>query len=69
MGTIDHLSKSERAVTWLVSALAGWLVHDLPESVPFMILDPMKLIGAERIASLVEYVEQNVAFWWLLSSS
>jgi uncharacterized coiled-coil DUF342 family protein len=53
--TVDHLSESEREVTGLVFALAGYLVHDVYEKVPFMLLDSLEAIDSERIASLVEY--------------
>ena len=53
--TIDHLSESEREVTGLVFALAGYLVHDLSEEVPFMVLDSLEAIDADRIAEMVEY--------------
>ncbi|MBX0296461.1 archaea-specific SMC-related protein [Haloarcula nitratireducens] len=53
--TVAHLSESEREVTGLVFALAGYLVHDVHETVPFMLLDSLEAIDAERIASLVEY--------------
>jgi chromosome segregation ATPase len=53
--TVDHLSESEREVVGLVFALAGYLVHDLHETVPFMLLDSLEAIDADRIAALVEY--------------
>jgi len=53
--TIDHLSESEREVTGLVFALAGYLVHDVYETVPFILLDSLEAIDSARIAELVEY--------------
>ncbi len=53
--TIEHLSESEREVTGLIFALAGYLVHDLHEIVPFMLLDSLEAIDSNRIAELVEY--------------
>lgn len=53
--TIDHLSESEREVTGLVFGLAGYLVHDVHETVPFILLDSLEAIDADRIARLVEY--------------
>ena len=53
--TVNHLSESEREVVGLVFALAGYLVHDLHETVPFMLLDSLEAIDADRIAALVEY--------------
>jgi septal ring factor EnvC (AmiA/AmiB activator) len=56
--TIEHLSESEREVTGLVFALAGYLVHDLHETVPVMLLDSLEALDADRIATLVEYVKE-----------
>ncbi|GGN95742.1 chromosome segregation protein SMC [Haloarcula pellucida] len=53
--TIAHLSESEREVTGLIFALAGYLVHDLHGTVPFMLMDSLEAIDSERIAALVEY--------------
>ena len=55
--TVDHLSESEREVTGLVFALAGYLVHAVYETLPFMLLDSLEAIDSERIAALVEYFE------------
>ncbi|MFC4436489.1 MULTISPECIES: archaea-specific SMC-related protein [Natrialbaceae] len=59
---IEHLSESEREVTGLVFALAGYLVHDVYETVPFMLLDSLEAIDAERIAALVEYFESYAPY-------
>ncbi|WP_252699910.1 archaea-specific SMC-related protein [Natronosalvus vescus] len=56
--TIDHLSESEREVTGLVFALAGYLVHDVYEKVPFMLLDSLEAIDSNRIARLVDYFSE-----------
>ena len=53
--TVDHLSESEREVTGLVFALAGYLVHEVYETLPFIVLDSLEAIDSDRIASLVEY--------------
>jgi len=55
--TIDHLSESEREVTGLIFALAGYLVHDVHETVPFMLLDSVEAIDSDRIAKLIDYFE------------
>jgi chromosome segregation ATPase len=60
--TIDHLSESEREVTGLIFALAGYLVHDLHETVPFMLLDSLEAIDSNRIAALVEYFADYADF-------
>ncbi|WP_265109848.1 archaea-specific SMC-related protein [Halosolutus halophilus] len=60
--SIDHLSESEREVTGLVFALAGYLVHDVYETVPFMLLDSLEAIDSARIATVVEYFEEYAPF-------
>jgi DNA repair exonuclease SbcCD ATPase subunit len=54
--SLAHLSESEREVTAIVFALAGYLAHDVYEEVPFLLLDSLEAIDSERIATLVEYV-------------
>jgi len=54
--SITHLSESEREVTGLIFALAGYLVHEVYETVPFMILDSLEAIDSDRIALLVDYL-------------
>ena len=54
--TVDHLSESEREVTGLVFALAGYLAHEVYEAVPFILLDSLEAVDSERIAALVEYL-------------
>lgn len=60
--TIDHLSESEREIVGLVVALAGYIVHDIHEKVPFMLLDSVEMIDGERLAGLVSYLEQYVPY-------
>ncbi|AEH36505.1 archaea-specific SMC-related protein [Halopiger xanaduensis] len=60
--TINHLSESEREVTGLIFALAGYLVHEVYEEVPFMLLDSLEAIDSDRIAALVEYFEEHTDF-------
>ncbi|MFB6129453.1 MAG: archaea-specific SMC-related protein [Salinigranum sp.] len=60
--TVDHLSESEREVTGLIFALAGYLVHDVHDRVPFMVLDSLEAVDAERIAALVEHFREYVPF-------
>ena len=56
--TVAHLSESEREVTGLVFALAGYLVHEVYETVPFMLLDSLEAIDSDRIAALVDYFSE-----------
>ena len=54
--SIGNLSESEREVTGLVFALAGYLAHDVYEQVPFMLLDSLEAIDSNRIAHIIEYL-------------
>jgi len=56
--TIDHLSESEREVTGLIFAFAGYLAHEVYETCPFLLLDSLESIDADRIAELVDYVTE-----------
>jgi chromosome segregation ATPase len=58
----EHLSESEREVTGLVFALAGYLAHDVYEVIPFILLDSLEAIDSERIAALVEYIQEYAEF-------
>jgi DNA repair exonuclease SbcCD ATPase subunit len=60
--TVEHLSESEREVTGLVFALAGYLVHDVHEQLPFVLLDSLEAIDADRIAALVEHVAAHAEY-------
>lgn len=53
--TVQSLSESEREVVGLIVALAGYLVHNVHEVIPMMLLDSLEAIDAERIAALVDY--------------
>ncbi len=54
--TVEHLSESEREVTGLVFALAGYLAYEVHEDVPFILLDSLEAIDSKRIASMVGYL-------------
>lgn len=60
--TIEHLSESEREVTGLVFALAGYLAHDVHEHLPFMLLDSVEAIDSDRIAALVDYFSEYAEY-------
>jgi predicted nucleic acid-binding Zn-ribbon protein len=55
---VGNLSESEREVTGLIFALAGYLAHDVYEDVPFMLLDSLEAVDATRIGSIVEYLAE-----------
>ena len=54
---IQHLSESERAVTGLVVALTGYLVHDVHEICPVMLFDSVEMIDSERISDIINYFQ------------
>ena len=60
--SIDHLSESEREVTGLIFALAGYLTHDVYETCPFLLLDSIEAIDSDRIARLVDYVSEYAEY-------
>lgn len=60
--TVGNLSESEREVTGLIFALAGYLAHDVHETVPFMLLDSLEAIDSARIAKLVSYLEEYAQY-------
>ena len=60
--TVDHLSESERKVTGLVFALAGYLVHNVHETMPFILLDSLEAIDSNRIARVVDYFQSHANY-------
>lgn len=59
---VDTLSESERTVIGLVVALVGYLVHDVAERVPFLLLDSLEAIDAERIEVVLEYFAEHATY-------
>lgn len=60
--TVETLSESEREVIGLVVALAGYLVHDVASEIPFMILDSVEAIDANRLVDLISHFKEHVPF-------
>lgn len=52
---LEHLSESEREIAGLVVALTGYLVHDVHEQVPVMLLDSIEMIDSKRLGRLLDY--------------
>jgi predicted nucleic acid-binding Zn-ribbon protein len=52
---LQHLSESEQSVTGLVVALTGYIVHNVAETCPVMLLDSVEMIDSKRISHLVDY--------------
>jgi len=59
---VDTLSESEREAIGLIVALAGFLVHDVDKSVPFILLDSVESVDSERLVRLVEYFAEHTVF-------
>lgn len=60
--SVEHLSESEREVIGLVFSLSGYLVHELHEQIPFVLLDSLEVIDSNRIAAIVEYFESYAEY-------
>lgn len=62
--SVQTLSESERAVIGLVVSLVGYIVHDVDEAVPFLLVDSVEMIDGNRLARLLEYIiaETNVCY-------
>lgn len=60
--TLDTLSESEREIIGIIVALSGYLVHDLSDSIPFVLFDSIESIDAPRLEKLFEYVSDYAPF-------
>jgi len=59
---VEHLSESEREIVGIVFALSGYLAHEVYKDVPFMLLDSLEAIDAQRIAVLIEHFSEYAEF-------
>ena len=46
----------------MIIALAGYLVHNVYEVVPMMLLDSLEAVDADRIADLVDYFREYTSY-------
>lgn len=60
--TIGTLSTSEREVIGIVLGVAGYIVHDVGETVPFLLLDAIESIDANRTATLLSYLSDHADY-------
>jgi len=60
--SVDTLSKSEREVVGLVIALAGYLVYDVAETVPVVVVDAIEMLDAERIRGLLDFFAEHARY-------
>lgn len=55
--TVEHLAESEREIIGLVLGLAGFLVYDVDETSPVLLLDSLGAFDAMRTRRLIEYLD------------
>lgn len=60
--SVENLSESEREVIGLAVALSGYLVHDVFETVPFMLLDSVEAIDTIRLDAIIDYLSGYVDY-------
>lgn len=60
--TVGTLSTSEREVVGIVLGVAGYIVHDVGETVPFLLLDAIESIDADRTATLLSYLSAHADY-------
>lgn len=60
--SLATLSASEREVVGIVLAAAGYLVHDVAETVPVILLDGLEALDADRIRSLLTYLSEHTRY-------
>lgn len=58
-GDLEQLSESETELVGLIIALSGYLVHDVGEICPVMILDSVDALDAKRLQRLLKYVGEH----------
>lgn len=63
--TAATLSESEREVIGLVISLAGYLVHEVDRTVPFLLLDSVEMIDGRRLAELLDYMQTETQVEYL----
>lgn len=60
--TLGQLSESERAVVGLAVALTGYLVHDVKDNCPVVLLDSIEMIDATRIKELLRFFSDHATY-------
>lgn len=65
---LAHLSESERVVTGILFAVAGYIVHDVADICPVIILDSIEMIDGERVAALLAFLDRHVGSRWTIAA-
>ncbi|WP_338737811.1 archaea-specific SMC-related protein [Haloplanus salilacus] len=60
--SVDTLSKSEREVVGLVMALAGYLVYDVADAVPVVVVDAVEMLDADRVRGLLDFFDDHARY-------
>jgi hypothetical protein len=67
-GRIEHLSESERATVGVMLAVTGYVVHDVAEICPVMLLDSVEMMDSSRIASLLDFLTDTAPITWIIAA-
>jgi predicted nucleic acid-binding Zn-ribbon protein len=67
-GRLNHLSESERATVGVMLAVTGYVVHDVAEICPVMLLDSVEMMDSSRIASLLDFLSETVSITWIVAA-
>jgi len=67
-GRIEHLSESERATVGVMLAVTGYVVHDVAEICPVMLLDSVEMMDSSRIASLLDFLTETAPITWIVAA-
>lgn len=59
---VENLSESEREVIGLVVAVAGYIVHSVGDTVPFILLDSVEAVDANRLVELINHIATHTTF-------
>ena len=60
--TIDNLSESESVIISLMFAVAGYISHDINDKSPFILMDSVEMIDANRLDSLLEFISDHTDY-------
>jgi predicted nucleic acid-binding Zn-ribbon protein len=59
---VKNLSESEQVVTSLIFAFTGYIVHNVEDDSPIILLDSVEMIDAGRLEELLRYITNNVEY-------
>lgn len=59
---VENLSESEHEVIGLIVALTGYIVHNVQNTVPFILLDSVEAVDANRLVTLLRYISTHTTY-------